>query len=119
MNRFYAPSRGGSSVGFCRRSYFQLPRRPVGTRKHGVGVVAVELVGLRVPADFLAQPHRDAADMTDDHRPRPDLDVADRLLAALHALEEVLHVPAGNLQPWRVLWKRFLDELFVTRRDAS
>src|SRR5439155_2527486 len=83
-------------------SHLELPRLTVRPAEQRIRVILAELVRLRVPRQLLAQPQGDGADVTHDHRAGPDRGVADWLLAGLHAVEEVLHVPARHRQPLRV-----------------
>src|SRR5262245_60446046 len=119
--RFERASQGHKTPGSPDRTRldFQLPRLTVWTREHGVGFVAVEFVGLRVPADFLAEAQGNRPDVTDDDRTRADFDVANRFRAGLQAVEEVGHVPAGDGQTRGAFRQGFLYNLLVAGGDLA
>src|SRR5437773_1547342 len=105
------PPPGSSRDRKWRRAFFtpfrssagQLPRLAVLVVEQLVGgVVVCEPLGLRVPLQVALRLVRDVADERGRRRAVPELDVATRLLAALHAVEEVAGVvgvenPPGHL----------------------
>ena len=70
----------------------ELPRVAARPGQHLVGLRVIELMRDGVPLQLLAGPQRDHADVADDHRAAADRGVADRRLAALDAIDEVLHL---------------------------
>src|SRR3954453_14411609 len=87
-----APPTDGKSSDRVRRSV-----RPV---QHGRGLlVTEELLGGRIPLERAAEAHREVAEVADRGTAVADLDVADRPLAALDAVEEVLMVVGALVKP--------------------
>src|SRR5438045_5295775 len=74
------------------RLHLELPRFAARPGQHLVGLRVIELMRDGVPLQLLAGLQRDHADVADDHRAAADRGIADRLLAALDAIDEVLHV---------------------------
>src|SRR5204862_6798490 len=70
----------------------QRPRLAPGARQQLVRRLVAEAVFLRIPLQLLAGHQRDHAEVADHHRPAADHRVADRRLAALDAIDEVLHL---------------------------
>src|SRR3954454_2382568 len=102
------------------RLHRELPRVAARPGQHLVGLRVIELMLDGVPLQLLAGPQRDHADVADDHRAAADRGVANRRLAALDAIDEVLHLvgwPA--VVDLRVVLERLRKNLGVAGEDGA
>ena len=72
-----------------------------------------------VPLNTATESHGDVAEVTDGCRAMPDLDIADRQLAGLDAVQEVLVMVLADVQLHFVLFESLLDEVFRSTRDLA
>src|SRR3954447_22768783 len=73
------------------RLHRELPRVAARPGQHPVGLLVVKLMLDGVPLQLLAGLQGDHADVADDDRAAADRGARDRRLAALDAIDEVLH----------------------------
>lgn len=82
-------------------------------------VVADNLLGSGVPLNAAAKSYRDVAEMTNRRGAMANLDIADRQLAGLQTVQEVLMVIRADIEPLVTVGHRLFDDLFGRALDLA